>query len=103
MELPQLKNIHEKYRNEGFEIVPITLSRTSREWIDNYRKKHDLDFHFLMEEEGDKVAREKFKVRLQGYVCLVDREGKIRHFFDSWLGDEAVPTYESLVKKMLEK
>ena len=92
--------MYQKYRDRGFEIVPITLMRTSQEWIEDYARKHDLNYHFLMEKD-DSVARNLFKVKLQGYVCFVDREGKIRYFIDKWLGDNAIATYETLTKQLL--
>lgn len=96
-----MKPMHEDYREEGFDIVAITLSRTSKDWIVNWKAEHDVDYTFLMCEEGDTVARDLFKVSLQGYVCIVDEDGMIRHVIDSWIGDDSVQTYERLVASLI--
>lgn len=103
MELPLLKEMHAEYKDKGFEIVPITLSRSSKEWLEDWEKKHDTHYHYLMEEEGDKVSREKFRIKKQGYVCLLDREGKIRYILDKWILDGSTEIYETLVKKMISE
>ena len=75
MQLPGLQKLHEKYHDQGFEIVGIHTKK-GVENLDAYLKKSPLPWDTIKDSTG-KIARE-FQVPHYPSLFLIDRQGVIR-------------------------
>ncbi|MDE0468758.1 MAG: redoxin domain-containing protein [Candidatus Poribacteria bacterium] len=76
-ELPNVKDVYEKYHNKGFEVIGISLDedeKVLREFI----KEHQLPWRQIFDGGGWKGAlAQKYGVRGIPAPFLLDREGKV--------------------------
>ena len=101
MELPRLKPLYEKFRNEGFEIIAIDQTRDT-ENAKKFIGDNSLPYKFVENGEGkEEVVRALFGINSFPTSYLIDRAGKIVTVhvgFDE--GDEA--KYEKRILELLQ-
>lgn len=89
MELPRLKPLYEKYRDQGLEIVVIDRQNDTENAL-KFIEEYDLPYHFFENGEGgEEVVRNLFGVRVFPTSFLIDENGKVMYMhigFDE--GDE---------------
>ena len=77
-ELPSMQRIYEELRSEGVEVVAISIDRTKKERVKQYRKNHNLTFPILLD-PGQKVRKDYFILGLPtSYLIGID--GKLKGF-----------------------
>ena len=105
MELPLLAPVYEKYRDQGFEFLAISMKRTTEQMVADIVKEKGLPFHFLLDETGPENVRTPslFGLSLLGYVCLIDKQGEVRYYFDKWTDEDTVSRYDKLVGQLLRE
>jgi DsbE subfamily thiol:disulfide oxidoreductase len=77
-ERQQLNAIHRKYKQQGLEIVAVSIDR-SRETVLRYLKKMPADFTVL--HDSNKEAAKLYGIYSLPTSFLIDREGVIKHKF----------------------
>ena len=90
MELPRLKPLYEKYRNQGFEIVAIDRANDKAR-AESFISENDLPFVFLDNgtSDEDEVVSNVFGNRVFPTSYFLDADGKIRNVHIGFLeGDE---------------
>ncbi|MFQ5510908.1 MAG: redoxin domain-containing protein [Candidatus Krumholzibacteriia bacterium] len=97
VEMPNVVNLHKKYREKGFEIIGVSLDR-DRSVFDSYIKSNDMVWPQYFDGAGwnNRVAA-KYKVRSIPATYLIDRRGKIR--YRSLRGKELEEAVAELVKE----
>jgi len=73
--LPEVKALHKKYKDQGFEVVGISLDKKT-EAVTEFMEKHKLPWTILVGESNQDLAK-KYGVRGIPTMFLVDREGKV--------------------------
>lgn len=75
-DLPRLKEIYEKYKDKGFEILGVSFDRNQVTWK-NAMKRHDLPWtNWLSVDEGAEMMK---SLQMKGipYGILIDSKGNI--------------------------
>ena len=92
MELPRLKSLYEKYRDQGFEIVAIDRSN-DRERASVFVRENALPYVFLDNGtiDADEIVGRVFGNRIFPTSYLLDRAGRILSVHIGFEeGDEAI-------------
>lgn len=75
-DIPHLKEIYEKYKDKGLEILGISFDRNKSAWK-NAMKKHDMPWtNWCTTDQGDEMRK---SLQMQGipFGILIDSKGKI--------------------------
>ncbi|MGB0984947.1 MAG: TlpA family protein disulfide reductase [Saprospiraceae bacterium] len=76
-ENPHVKKLYSKYKDQGFDILGVSLDRTKAAWIGAI-KKDGLPWHHISDLKGWKnAAAQLYGVTSIPQTVLVDKEGKI--------------------------
>ena len=96
-EMPNVIDIHKTYRDQGFEIVGISLDR-DKGALQRYISQNNMDWPQFFDGKTyeNKVAVD-YKVRAIPTTYLLDREGKIR--YRSLRGDQLKKAVAELIKE----
>jgi hypothetical protein len=104
VELPLLAKMYNQLHPQGFEFFAVTLKRTTPKMIRDLAAEHKMTFTFLQDETGpgNVYTPDTYHMGLMGYVAIVDKQGRVRHFFDNWSsGIDVVARYSGLIKKLM--
>jgi thiol-disulfide isomerase/thioredoxin len=74
-EMPRLKAIYSQFREQGFDVVGISLDRDV-DAVDKFLQEHEIAWTNVLGEETQQLAK-KYGVRGIPTMMLVDREGKV--------------------------
>lgn len=75
-DIPHLKEVYEKYKDKGLEILGISFDRNKSAWK-NAMKKHDMPWtNWCTTDQGDEMRK---SLQMQGipFGILIDSKGKI--------------------------
>jgi peroxiredoxin len=99
-ELPQLQEIWERYRQQGFELVSVNVDPADNESeVRQMVRRYKYSFPVLMDQETEVSNRFNPTMDLP-YSVLVDRRGRIASVHQGYrIGDEE--TIENEIKKLL--
>lgn len=75
-EIPNLKNIYEKYSNKGFSILGVSIDTSETAWKSALRKI-DVPWTNLIDITGGEETMNKYNFKGIPYGILVDKTGKI--------------------------
>ena len=75
-EIPRFKEIYEKYRYDGFEIVGISIDKNHEAWL-RAISHHELDWPQLIDNDEDNIANSHFAVTSIPATFLIDPDGTI--------------------------
>ncbi len=75
-EFPNITAAYEKYKDQGFEVVGISLDQ-DRGALDQYLAETDVPWITLYENEGQHSAAVEYGVNAIPFMVLIDREGKV--------------------------
>jgi peroxiredoxin len=94
-ELPNMKSVYQKYHDEGFEIIGISLDRTV-DRVRQFIEKENMDWvQFCDEAYWDNEISNLYAVRSIPMTYLLDRNGVIRH--KNLRGDELEEAVAELI------
>ena len=102
MELPRLKDLHEQYKGQGFEIVAIDRAN-DRERAASFISENQLPYIFLDNgtSDEDELVRNVFGNRIFPTSYFLDAKGRITNVHIGFEeGDEAV--FEKELKEILK-
>jgi len=96
-EMPNVIKLYDKYKDDGFEIIGISLDR-SKSALDSYVKEHKIGWpQFFDGSQWENSIAQKYKVRSIPATYLIDRQGKIR--YKTLRGRDLERAVEELVKE----
>jgi thiol-disulfide isomerase/thioredoxin len=76
-EAPALAAVYEKYHNQGFEIIGISLDQNQAA-LENFTKDNNMPWPQFFDGQGwDNELAKRFKIQSVPTVWLLDREGKL--------------------------
>jgi thiol-disulfide isomerase/thioredoxin len=75
-EFPNIVAAYDRYRDQGFEVVGISLDQ-DREALDRYLSTKEVSWITLHENEGQHPAAVEYEVNSIPFMVLIDREGKV--------------------------
>ena len=117
-EAPLLSDLHNRYREQGLEIVGLAYEYTpdrarSARLIDLYRKKYNIGFPLLLAGTTDEGQIEKTLPQLVNFsayptTVFIDREGKVHAIHSGFAGpatgkyEEVKHRFEELVRQILK-
>ena len=73
-EIPNLVQIYDKYKNQGFEIVSISLDREKNEWI-NALNDNNMPWVHLLDKNGE--ASSIYGINSIPHMMIIDKSGQI--------------------------
>lgn len=74
-QMPEIKALHERLSDRGFDIVGISLDR-SQETLAKYLEENAINWSNLVGKEVREITK-KYSIRAVPTMILVDREGKV--------------------------
>lgn len=96
-DMPHMKEIYEKYKNQGFEIVGVSLDDNKEAWA-GATNKFKLPWPQFSNLKGwDEDGARTYNVRGIPYTILIDKDGTI--VAESLRGDQISQKIEELLKK----
>jgi len=96
-EMPEFKAYHEKYKDEGFQVVAVEAGQPEEE-VRAFVEDQGLDFVILLDPENLSLATFQHSSLPNSFV--IDRRGHLRL---AWLGAINLPTLEKYVTPILEE
>lgn len=75
-EIPKFKEIYDKYRDHGFELVGISIDKNHESWLKAINN-HQLEWPQLIDRENESIANSHFAVTAVPTTFLLDPDGKI--------------------------
>ena len=95
---PRLNKLYAKYKDQGFEILYISVDEQSDLYkIAPFAKEHKLLFPVLL----DAGAKALYDAKVFPTTIFVDREGNVRHR-DTGFGEESPRMLEMVAEILLE-
>lgn len=91
-DIPTLKKLHERYRNQEFEFVAIYIEESQKK-VSSFSTKHKLPYKILLDPEG-KAAR-SYGVRGVPTKVVVGRDGTVV----CWMCSDTEGVLDRLLKK----
>ena len=73
-EIPNLVKIYDKYKNQGFEIVSISVDREKNDWI-KAMNDNDMPWSHLLDANG--TASSIYGINSIPHIMLIDKDGQI--------------------------
>jgi Thiol-disulfide isomerase and thioredoxins len=73
-EIPNLVKIYDKYKNQGFEIVSISIDREKNDWI-KALNDNDMPWSHLLDANG--AASSIYGINSIPHIMLIDKDGQI--------------------------
>ena len=80
-ELPRIRALHERFADQGFRVVGVSLDNNQRD-LEAFVKKNKLDWPHIVSDQPDRQSWDsplvrKYQVRSIPHTLLIDRNGKI--------------------------
>lgn len=95
-EIPLFIELYEEYREQGFEMIGISLDEAGLEVVEPFIERLGINYTILLAVPG---IVQKYNVPGIPSAFLINREGRIVKVFDG--AQEKKETYESELKKLL--
>ena len=96
--IPELQTLHEKYVNQGFTVVGISIDDGDVAVVDQFATSKKVTYPIAVDGEKD-PAWEAFRVKAIPAAFLIDRKGNI---VAQWTGETApARALESRLKELL--
>ncbi len=73
-EVPALKEIYEKYKEQGFVVLAVNIGDSAKK-VSDYQNKHNITYPILLDPK--KTIQRRYQVSGVPYHCMVNKNGKI--------------------------
>lgn len=73
-ELPHFREIYERHRSDGLEVVQIFIQESSRK-VSTFASQNQLPYRVLLDEKG--AVSETYGIRGVPFMILLDRDGRV--------------------------
>jgi len=97
-EMPSMETAWQKYKDQGFAVVAVSVDEGSKGRIETFARLLDLSFPILLDPESE--VSDMYKVSNMPTSFLIDRNGKIISRIvgtDDWTSPEAIQLVEKLL------
>lgn len=97
-EMPSMEALWQKYKEQDFVIVAISIDEGSKKRVETFIEIFDLSFPVLLDPESK--VNDLYKVSNMPTSFLIDRNGKIISRIvgsDDWASEEAIQLMEKLL------
>jgi len=91
-EIPRLKELYSKFKDEGFDIIAINV-KESQEKVARFVKKKEIPYHNLLDFDGE--VSKKFKIVGIPINLIIDSKGIIKYY-----GSTIPPDVEDMIRKL---
>ena len=98
-EMPGLINTYNKYKNQNFELIAVSMFYDPPSHVLNYSKNNNLPFPVVLDIEK-KIATQFKNVTLTPTSFLLDHQGKI---INQIIGEINFNEFDLLLQKTIEK
>ncbi len=98
-EMPTMPAVYHRFKEQGLEILAISIDQGSRQQTVTYAAEHQLPFPVLLDPKQEVMDR--YRVRFIPTHVLIDRQGRIRSIHvgpKDWQKPEAWRELEPLLK-----
>ncbi len=99
IEIPHFKELYDKYRSDGFEVVGIALDKQGAEVVKPFADREKVNYTIVI--GNDAVASAYGGIRAIPTTFMIDKEGRIHSKYVGVPKDMGV--FEEDVKKLLGK
>ena len=96
-EMPELVATHQKYKDKGFETLPVTLSYDPPAYVASFAESRQLLFKVAIDNTGE-IARQYGKVQLTPTTFVLNRKGEI---VKRYVGEPDFQQLHLLLEKLL--
>ena len=99
-EMPTMPAVYQRFKEQGLEILAISIDQGSRQQTVTYAAEHTLPFPVLLDPKQEVMDR--YRVRFIPTHVLIDRQGRIRSIHigpKDWQKPEAWRALEPLLKQ----
>jgi peroxiredoxin len=99
-EMPSMQLLYEKYKNQGFEIVAVSVDQGSSDTVRKFAEKLNLNFPIVLDPEN--TVKTAYRVRALPTNYLIDRTGHVVAWgmgARTWDGEKAFALIEHLLKE----
>ena len=98
-EMPELINTYNKYKNNNFEVLAVSMYHDPPSRVITYAKNNQLPFPVIL--DFDKTIKNAFKnIKLTPTSILIDRNGKI---INTIVGEINFNTFNKALEEELKK
>ena len=98
-EMPELINTYNKYKNNNFEVLAVSMYYDPPSRVITYAKNNQLPFPVIL--DFDKTIKNAFKnIKLTPTSILIDRNGKI---INTIVGEINFNTFNKALEEELKK
>ena len=97
-EMPGLVAIYNQFREQGLEIIAVSMSYDPPNQVLNFTQKNKIPFPVVLDVDGQ-IARSFEQIRLTPTSILIDKNGKI---IDKVIGELDFNKLNALLKKHLD-
>ena len=96
--IPELKKIHNEYKNKGVEILAVSLDEGGTQAVQSFVESANIDYPVLL---GSREVSKKFgQVNAIPTSFIIDREGNIR---DKHIGYRDAEDMEAIIKSLIAR
>lgn len=99
-EMPSMETLWQKYKEQDFVIVAISIDEGSKKRVETFTKIFDLSFPVLLDPESK--VNDLYKVSNMPTSFLIDRNGKVISRIvgsDDWVSEDAIELVEDLLSQ----
>jgi thiol-disulfide isomerase/thioredoxin len=75
-EIPNLKKLHEKYKENGLEVLSVSIDKDSKEWL-LALEKYAMPWKQVLAPKAGADITKLYQFNLIPFIIIIDREGKI--------------------------
>ncbi len=75
-EIPNLKKLHEKYKESGLEVLSVSIDKDSKEWL-LALEKYAMPWKQVLAPKAGADITKLYQFNLIPFIIIIDREGRI--------------------------
>lgn len=97
-EMPSMEKLYKKYKDEGLEILAVSVDKAGSSIVKQFQK--DNDYTFPMFHDSRKEASKKFRISSIPTTYIIDKKGKIVDTIRgsiNWMRKDVISNIEKLL------
>jgi peroxiredoxin len=95
-----MEKLHQELKNEGFEILAVSIDESGAEAVRPFMEKYKLSFRALVDPEGN--IKNMYRTTGVPETFIIDKDGKIAEEVigpRDWAAPGAMRYFRSLIRK----
>ena len=98
-ELPELDRLYKKHKNEGFEVIAVSVDASESD-VENFLRKFPISFPVLLDKRG--TVSDAYRVSGLPVGFLIGRNRMIRYIHRGF-GRESLPIYDKEIEDLVKQ